>query len=235
MEITSVALIPYLVSITIVLFMFIIQAALLLIAGVGVDFDADHDVDLDADVDLDLDVDADIDVDVNHDLDIHDFDVDHDVDHDFSLGRALSPLGVGQVPLSIVFYAYALSFGVGGVATSFLMSQLFTAALWFLFITVPVSLVIGWHVTKHSIKFVAPLLKTSGIAEDMSSIVGRSGRVTSMQVTDKFGEAAITINGALNHVIVKTFDDEIIEKNSPIVVVDFDKESKRPIVTRMKA
>jgi hypothetical protein len=240
MDITSVALIPYLVSITVVLFMFFIQATLLLVAGVGLDFDADHDVDLDADIDVDLDVDVDVDVDVgvdvNHDLDIHDFDVDHDVDidHDFSLGRALSPLGVGQVPLSIVFYAYALSFGIGGIASSFLLSQIFAASLWFLFLTIPISLVIGWHATKHSVKFVAPLLKTSGAAECKRDIVGREGRITSINADEKFGEAVIMINGASNHVIIQT-DNEIIEKHTPIVVIDFDEESKRPIVSRLKA
>jgi hypothetical protein len=227
MEITSTALIPYLVSILVVFIFFLMHLSLMLFAGVG--FDVDADADIDADIDLDIELDADLDVDADADVDI-----DTDVDSEFSLGKFLSPLGVGQIPLSIIGYAYALSFGVAGVISSYLLAQIFVANVWFLFITIPISIVAGWHATKHSIRLILPVLKTSGIAEGKTDLVGRQGRVTSLKATKTFGEAVFTINGAINHMIVKT-DDEEIEKNSEVVVVGFDEESKRPIITRLKA
>jgi len=240
MDITSLTLLPFTVPITVVIFMFFLQLILLLVTGIGLDFDADHDVDLDVDANLDFDADVSalhLDHDALH-LD-HDHDFDHDFDHDgFSLGKFLSPIGVGHVPLSVVGYAYSLSFGITGIATSFALAQFFALTWWLLFITIPLSLVAGWHITKHTIKLILPLLKTSGAADSKRSVVGQTGKVTSLEVTNNWGEAVFTINGLINHMAVipdNPDNNEPIKKGDSVIVTGYDEEAKRPIVSRLKA
>lgn len=226
MDITSLTLLPFTIPITVVIFMFILQLLLLMVAGIGFDFDADYDADLDADVDVDIDVST-LHVDYDADLD-HDFDADG-----FSLGKFLSPIGVGHVPLSIVGYAYSLSFGVTGIATSFALAQFFALTWWLLFITIPLSLVAGWHATKHTIKLIIPLLKPSGAADCKRSVVGQTGKVTSLKVTDNWGEAVFMINGSINHMAIIPHDNEQIKKGDEVIVTGYDEEINRPIVSRV--
>lgn len=224
MDITSITLLPFTVPIAVVVFMFLLQSLLIMFTGIGLDFDADHDVDLDADIDFDV---SSFHVD-------HDIDLDHDFD--FSLGKFLSPIGVGQIPLSIVGYAYSLSFGVTGIATSFALAQFFTLTWWLLFITIPLSLVAGWHITKQTVKLIYPLLKTSGAADSKRSVIGQTGKITSLKVTKKYGEATFTLNNTINHMII-TIDDEneSLTKGDDVIVTGYDEETKRPIVSRIKA
>ena len=218
---------------------------LLLLVGVGFDFDGDADLDLDADIDADVDLDLDVDsggiaghadhgvFDIDHD---HDFDHGHDFDHDagWSFGKLLSPLGVGKIPLSIVWETYFLGFGISGVTLSFLLSKFFAVSFLFLGATIPLSLVFGWHITKLAAKAVVPLLKTSGIAESERDIVGRIGKVTSLGVDDKWGEVELNVNGSINHMIVVT-DGDTLGRGDQVVVTDYDTEKKRPVVNRLKA
>lgn len=229
MDITSLTLLPFTVPIAVVVFMFLLQSLLILFTGIGLDFDADHDVDLDADIDFDADVSS---FHVDHDIDL-----DHDFEHDgFSLGKFLSPIGVGQIPLSIVGYAYSLSFGVTGIATSFALAQFFALTGWFLFITIPLSLVAGWHITKQTVKLIFPLLKTSGAADSKRSVIGQTGKITSLKVTKKYGEATFTLNNTINYMVI-TIDDEneSLTKGDDVIVTGYDEETKRPIVSRLKA
>jgi len=233
-DITSLSLLPFTIPVTVVIFLALLQLLLFMVTGIGFDFDADADIDVDADFDLDIDADVDVEVPVIH-LD-HDVDLDHDFDAEgFSLGKFLSPIGVGQVPLSIVGYAYSLSFGVTGIATSFVLAKFFTMSWLLLLLTVPLSLIVGWHVTKHTVKAVFPLLKTSGAADCKRSVVGQTGKVTSTKVNKTFGEATFTINGAINHMIIRTDETSPITKGDSVIVTGFDEEAKRPIVSRLKA
>lgn len=103
------------------------------------DMDLDHDIDLDpdhdvdADVDHDLDIDHDADVEAEADAYLNGHDVDHDVHgshelgaeheaHDFAsshepslLIRALSILGFGKVPVSILMTCLMVIFGATGL------------------------------------------------------------------------------------------------------------------------
>lgn len=111
------------------------------------DVGADHDIHVDHDVAVDHDVDAGHDVDVDHDVDAdHDVDVDHDVDADADadaapvaethgvehevhesepghedasmLMRALTVLGFGKVPVSILVTCLMVIFGVVGLISN---------------------------------------------------------------------------------------------------------------------
>ncbi len=93
------------------------------------DIDLDHDVSLDHDVDLDHDVTLDHDVDLDHDVTM-DHDVDHDLDHDVDhhhvtieghdslMIRALSVIGFGKVPMSILLLCLAVLFGATGLVAN---------------------------------------------------------------------------------------------------------------------
>ena len=84
-----------------------------------VDMDLDHDVSLDHDVDVDVDHDVAMDHDVDHDLD-HDMDYHHVTveGHDSLMIRALSVIGFGKVPMSIVFLCLAVLFGATGLTAN---------------------------------------------------------------------------------------------------------------------
>jgi hypothetical protein len=99
-----------------------------------VDTDVDTDVDADADVDAHLDADTDVDADADADTDA-DADADHDADHDTeaegaggaaqpSLAlQALSWVGIGKVPASIVLMVLAMSWGFIGFVTNQAMNR----------------------------------------------------------------------------------------------------------------
>lgn len=205
MSLDSPVLIPFLVPIGLVVVMVAVQLVLLLVTGLGFDFDFDHDHDIDGDLDI-VDTDG------------------------ITLTKFLSPIGVGHVPLSIIWYAYGLSFGVIGIVTTFVLNKFFPVTWLYLLGSVPIGIILGWHFTKHVIRFIAPLFKTSGNAEDLYDLIGRSARVTSLEANSSFGEIAIQINGAVNHMIVKT-NGETLQQGAEVVVTDIDRESKRPIVS----
>ena len=204
--------------------------------GVGFDFDsdADHDIELDADIDADVGVDLATPSHADHGVFDADFDHDHNIEPEFSLGRLLSPLGVGKVPLSIVWQTYFLAFGISGFISSFILSKFFELAFWYFIVTLPLALVAGWHLTKLVAKITIPLFKTSGIAESDRDIQGRIGFITSLSVDDNWGEARLNINGSTNHMAVVT-DETDLKQGDQIVVVGYDEEKKRPIVNRLKA
>jgi len=205
MELLSWALAPFLIPIGCVVVMFVIQSMMLL-CGLGLDF-------LDGDFDFELE---------------HDFEADHD--YSFS-ERVLSPLGVGHVPLSIVWQTYFLSFGFSGISLSWFLSFLPTLIL--LPITIPVALVMGWFTTRSVIRFVAPLLRTSGVALGKLDLIGKHGRVTSLKVDDSFGEAVFEVGGSLNHMIVSCEKDESFNKGDQVFISGYD-DRQRPLVTRLK-
>jgi len=79
------------------------------------DVDVDHDIDAHLEVGHDVDTDADVDADADHD-------VDQDADHDADDGgrgavlTALSWIGIGQMPLSLVMMIHMLCWGAIGFA-----------------------------------------------------------------------------------------------------------------------
>jgi hypothetical protein len=76
------------------------------------------DFDLDADAGGDVDADVDVDADAGGDADA---DADGDGGHDHPVLAALSWLGVGRVPLSIVLMVLMLTWGCIGLAVNLLM------------------------------------------------------------------------------------------------------------------
>ena len=98
-------------------------------ADVDHDMEVDHDVEADVHADVDAEADVDADADVDHDIDA-DSDVDADADHDAegdgdqgsgsssSIFAAMTWLGIGRVPVSIVLLVLLLSWGVIGFCSN---------------------------------------------------------------------------------------------------------------------
>ena len=93
------------------------------------DFDADADADVDADADGEMGVDADHDADLGAEGDFDadaDADVDADHDHDAdhaggsALGQALTWLGVGRVPVSLLVMVLLMVWGAAGFIFNYL-------------------------------------------------------------------------------------------------------------------
>ncbi len=232
MDIGSMTLLPFLIPLGVVLVFTLLQVSLMALGGISLGLDMDVDVDVDIDHDVDLDVDMDVD---------HDIDMDHDVDHDADLdghgpGLAhviLSPLGVGRVPMTVIWQAFFLAWGLSGIGLTYVLHALTGAnATWFLAVTLPVSLVPAWLITSLIARMVAPLFKTSGKAESVMTLIGKHGTVTSLQVDAEFGEAVLKVNNGPNHVVVRT-RGETICKGSEVVVVDVDVSAQRPVVALM--
>lgn len=233
----SPTLLWFSVPLVIVLLYTFLQVALLAF-GMTIEFETDADVDIDHDVDVDID----------HDVDLHldlDVEVDHDVDlehgggghHSFSadLLRFLAPLGVGQVPLSVVAQAWALSWGVSGVAASFGLKAALGGVFlpWFPAATLPLATVGAWFGTQRLTRLVRGLFRVSGQAERMQDLVGRVGRVTSLKVDAEYGEVCLEVNGAPNYVYVKS-RGESIERDSNVVVVEYDVDAHRIVVAPLE-
>ena len=132
------------------------------------DMDADADADSDADVDHDVDADMDADADMDHDVDADaDADADHDADADTdghdgggnsSILTALSWLGVGRVPLSIILMVLLLTWGAIGFAVNVLcrphVAQAWQSAMWSLPLAFIGSVLITSGVSKLVVRYV---------------------------------------------------------------------------------
>jgi membrane protein implicated in regulation of membrane protease activity len=199
-----------------------------LIAGGG---EGDHDVDHDADVDADADVDHDVDAD--HDVD-GDQDADHDADeggaHDRSLAlAALAPLGLGKIPLSLIWQTFCLAFAAAGFA----LNARYLGApegppVHTLAWTLPLSMIAGYLTVAGVARVVGPVLSSKGQeATSRAQLVGQIGVVISSKVDREFGE--VRIRDKTGHdirVVCKLADGA---KNAPterqsVVVVDYEPE-----------
>lgn len=173
-------------------------------AASGVTFgDVDHDVDLsaDADVDHDLDADADVDhdLDADHDLD-SDADGDADGDHDAddaehstgsSLAAALTWLGVGRVPLSIVLTVMFLSWGFIGFASNQLLRERFADPNRFAIISIAIALIGSALCARVVSSSVAKYLPTNETyAQARHELLGAIGEVV-LNVDENFGMVAV--------------------------------------------
>jgi membrane protein implicated in regulation of membrane protease activity len=195
-----------------------------LLAGGG-EHDADHEVDADADGDADADHDADADQD--HDGDDGD-DGDDDGDHAHpGVGQQLlAGLGVGKVPLSIIWQTYAVSFAFAGLAANGVYVSR-TGALpphtlaW----TVPGALLFGYLVTRSLGRVVGRMVADPlQEATTRKQLVGHTGVVISSKVSGEFGEVRIKDKtGHVVRIICRTRQEErAIPEGREVVIVDYD-------------
>ncbi len=213
---------PYISVFTVAILFALLQMTGLLGLLIG---DSDHDADHDIDADADHDVDANAD----HDADA-DQDADNDADNEDSGslgGRILVDLGVGRVPFSTVWQAFAITFGIAGLAINSLVlaPNGAAAAPMTLAYTIPLSLVAAYLITRTATRVLGRVL--GGEHEEASSrkdLVGSTGTVISSQITSEFGEIRVTDRaGRFMHLICRIRDAEKpIPSGREVVIVDYD-------------
>ena len=204
-----------------------------LLAG-GEHGDSDHDADGGHDADHEADAghdgDADHEADADHDAD-HDH--DHDADHDESHGVAqqlLAGLGVGRVPLSIIWQTYAVTFGFAGIAANAAYaSHAGAPPAWSLAWTVPGAALFGYVTTRLLARAIGRVVADpKQEATTRKQLVGHSGVVISSKIDAEFGEVRVKDKtGHTLRLICRTRDERPILEGRDVVIVDYDREGDR--------
>jgi hypothetical protein len=190
-----------------------------LLAGGDHDGDADHDVDADHDGDAGHDADADGDADHDHDA---------DQENASSGGQGLlAGLGVGKVPLSIIWQTYAVAFGLVGIIGntiyfSYARALPTTTLAW----TLPLALVVGYLVTRRLGRVLARVAADPRHeATTRKELVGHTGVVISSKVSSEFGEVRLMDKtGHMLRIICRTREAEpTIAEGREVVIVEYDR------------
>jgi membrane protein implicated in regulation of membrane protease activity len=214
-----------------------------LLAGGG-DHEGDADHDVDGGHEADHEADAGHDTDADHDADAdgdNDHDHDHDADQDESPGlgqQLLVGLGVGRVPLSIIWQTYAVAFGFAGFAANTVyLSQAGALPAHNLLWTVPGAAVFGYLATRVLARAVGRLVSNPAQeATTRKQLVGHSGVVISTRIDAEFGEVRVKDKtGHTLRVICRTRDGDPIPEGREVVIVDWDREGDRLYVAPLDA
>jgi len=221
------------------------------LSGLGDDEDPDQDLD-DADIDTDLDQDFDHEMshEIDHDLD-QDFDDDfdpdgdgdsdsvHDAAHDgdgdadnFSL---LSFIGVGKVPMLVVFLILFVTIGLlGWLMNGTIQSVLGTFPSLLILVTLPGASVAGTLLTSRVTRtiglLVPPLTTTASRAQ---ALVGMTGTVTSPYIDETYGMVHLRdLGSTLISIFAVTDDDQPIPRGEKVLLVAYDPAKRRYRVSR---
>lgn len=208
-----------------------------LLAGGG-DHDGDHDVDADHDIDADADADADADHDADGDADNdHDADGDHDADQPGLGQQLLAGLGVGKVPLSIIWQTYAVAFGFTGIAANTVyLGHAGALPPGNLAWTLPLAVAFGYATTRLLSRTLGRILADpKQEATSRKQLVGHTGVVISTKIDGEFGEVRLRDKtGHVVRIICRTRDaDRVIPEGREVVIVDYDRDADRLYVAPM--
>lgn len=193
-----------------------------LFSGGEHDGDAEHDVDGDADVDGDGD--AHVDADGEHDG-------DHDADHESGekgfAAILLGPLGLGKIPFSLTWQAFALAFAVTGLALNAHYAATGHIPLHTFAWTLPASFVSGYALVAILSRVLGPLFASKAQeATSRSELVGQLGVVISSKVTGEFGEVRIKDKSGHDVRVVCRLapGSSAPKERDNVVVVEYDEE-----------
>jgi hypothetical protein len=138
--------------------------------------------------------------DAEHDVD-HDVDADHDADGDHDgdggdrgwVNAFFGALGVGTIPLSMIWQTFALVFGAVGFACNLrYFGQSGGPPILSLAWTAPAGMVSGFFAVSAVTRFLGPVLSSKGQeATSRAQLVGQIGVVISSKVDHDFGEVRI--------------------------------------------
>ena len=232
MSLIAWANVPFTAVLSIAVIFALIQMSGLLGLLAGGDHDGDSDHDVDASADHDVDADAD------HDLD-HDADADHDHDADQDNGQSagqgfLVGLGVGKVPLSIIWQTYAVAFGlVGIIGNTIYLSYARALPPYTLAWTVPIALVLGYIVTRRLGRVLARVASDPRHeATTRKELVGHTGVVISSKISSEFGEVRLMDKtGHVLRIICRTRESEpTIAEGREVVIVEYEKDGDQLFV-----
>jgi membrane protein implicated in regulation of membrane protease activity len=200
------------------------------------DFEADADahIDADADADADADLDADADVDADADADA-DGDAHGDSDHDAEAGgnghssigaMALSWIGVGRVPLTLVTIVLLLVWGSAGFVTNALIRHRegWEAAR----VSLPVALGVSLVVTRAVVMFMGRFVSLNEtFAKRRGELVGCVGEAM-FGINDAFGMVAVRDDrGDLHQVACRVASGlEPIDKGRRVKLVAYSPQER---------
>lgn len=207
----------------------------------GITF-GDGDIDHDLDADSDFDADADADADADHDLDSdhgadgdsdsdHDSDGDQDAAHGSGALAALTWLGLGKVPLSLLLMVMMLTWGVVGFVTNAAMQNRGPSAA---FISIPLAAIVSMLATRGVATTIArlmPLNETT--ARRRHALLGLTGEAI-FSIDERFGMVAVRDDmGDLYQVACRVqAGDEVIPKGAHVQLVAYNAKQGIFHVTR---
>jgi membrane protein implicated in regulation of membrane protease activity len=180
-----------------------------------------------AEADADVDVDADADADADHDADS---DQDHDASDAGGKGF-LEGLGVGKVPISIVWQTFAATFGLGGIAmNTFLLTRTGSVPAYALAWALPAALALAYGVTRAVSGALGRVLSDpKQEATSRAQLVGKAATVISCRVTSEFGEVRVhDKSDQWIYVVCRIRESEpVIAEGTEVVFVEHDRDSDR--------
>ena len=178
-------------------------------------------------IDFGLGVDHDFDVDIDHDVDL-----DHDVDSDVGAGdafKALSILGVGKVPLSIILIAMLLLWGALGWLTNNVLEDLLQTSSAYAAISMAVAFIGSLLLTSLLSKALVRLVPTSETyASSFYDLIGHVG--TALHDVDaNFGRVRVlnAHNTLIDVTCVVDTEESSIPEGSKVLLYDYDPKERR--------
>lgn len=220
--------------------------------GTETGHDMDHDAEVDMDHDVDMDMDHDVDMDMDHDVHVdvdHDLDVGHDVDHDVAMEgvehevhdghvaaqqdhslmiRALSVLGFGKVPVSILMTCLMVIFGAVGLICNGLFASVFPwqwapeIYFWPSFGVAGFAALSLTGATARGINRIMPTSETYVIKA--SELVGRVGISVYGLAEGQRGVVSVKDESGTLHRVSGHAVDAAIGKDKEIIVVRYHRE-----------
>jgi len=179
---------------------------------------ADHDAGMDGNVETDADFG-------------HDADLDHDAGlehvHDLEPGmltRALSFLGIGRVPLSIIIISFCFLWGFCGFASNSLLSPILPSAI-FVWASMAIAFVVSLSLTRVLANVMTRIMPaTETYAVSVEQLVGKWGE-TITTIDETFGQAHVYDDAGVLHTVqcVVKSGQKTIPRGSQVILLFFDK------------
>lgn len=179
----------------------------------------DHDVGVDVDHDVGVDVGHDVAADVDHDVAA---DVDHDADaghvpHLSMVGSVLGLLGVGRVPLSILFLSACFLWGASGLLLNALLGMDATGRV---IVLAVLATVVGTRLVAEGIAAVMPGEESYHTLKE--ELVGQQGEVL-YTITRTSGTVRIfDPSGNLQDLACRTWQEDDIPAGRRVVLDTYD-------------
>jgi hypothetical protein len=180
----------------------------------SLDHDAEPNVDMDTGADMEHDVDFDHGTGMEH---------SHDLESGM-LGRALSFLGIGRVPLSIILISFCFLWGFSGFASNTLLKPVLPPAL-FVWASIAVAFVASTSLTRllaHGIAKIMPATETYAVSLDQ--LVGKWGEAVTT-IDETFGQAQVHDDAGVLHTVQCTIrsGEAAIQRGTQVILLFFDK------------
>lgn len=190
----------------------LLYVLLMALSGVGADHDIDHDVEVD------------------HDVEHGGIEHDHELEPSM-LMRALSVLGVGRVPISIIVTSLCFTWGTSGWIMNMILHNVFPAGIyvWISLVVAFFSSIIFTRLIAIGMSKIMPSTTSFGVKH--RDLVGRIAE-SDTEISDTFGQASLRDDsGVLMRVScrVKKGADPI-PRNTQVVLMYYDKANETFLV-----